>query len=57
MLVEFDPGRIPGLLTVAAMELGLGALIGREVDLRTYGDLSRRFRDRVLAEARELDVG
>jgi len=52
VLVEFEPGRTPGLLRLAAMELELESLVGRRVDLRTYGDLSRYFRDRVAAEAR-----
>lgn len=54
VLVEFEPGRSPGLLGMASMELELGELVGREVELRTYGDLSRFFRDRVRASAREL---
>ena len=54
VLVEFDAGRTPGMLSMAAMELELGALVGRRVDLRTYGDLSRYFRDRVAAEARPI---
>jgi predicted nucleotidyltransferase len=54
VLVEFQPGRVPGLLALAAMELELGDLLGREVELRTYEDLSRHFRDRVRASAREL---
>lgn len=54
VLVEFRPGKVPGLLAVAAMELELGELFGREVELRTYEDLSRHFRDRVRASAREL---
>ena len=54
LLVEFEPGRIPGLLTIAAMELELGSMLGREVELRTYGDLSRFFRDEVRGGAREL---
>jgi hypothetical protein len=54
MLVEFEPGRAPGLLGIASMELELGGLIGREVDLRTYGDLSRFFRDQVRDMSREL---
>lgn len=48
VLVEFAPGRTPGLLRLAAMELELGRLVGgREVELRTYEDLSRQFRDGV----------
>jgi uncharacterized protein len=36
LLVEFHPGRIPGLLALAAMELELAELFGgREVDFRT----------------------
>ena len=54
VLVEFEPDRTPGLLGLAAMELELEALVGRQVDLRTYGDLSRYFRDRVAAEARPI---
>jgi predicted nucleotidyltransferase len=54
VLVEFEAGRTPGLLGLAAMELELEALVGRRVDLRTYGDLSRYFRDRVAAEARPI---
>jgi len=54
VLVEFVPGRVPGLLGIAAMELELGELIGREVELRTYADLSRFFRDQVRHSAREL---
>lgn len=52
VLVEFLPGATPGLLLLAQLELELGALIGgREVQLRTYEDLSRHFRDRVRAAA------
>jgi uncharacterized protein len=54
VLVEFEAGRSPGLLGIASMELELGELVGREIELRTYGDLSRFFRDRVRASAREL---
>ncbi len=54
VLVEFTPGRVPGLLGVAAMELELGDLIGCEVELRTYAGLSRFFRDRVRDSAQEF---
>jgi uncharacterized protein len=54
LLVEFEPGRTPGLLGVAKLELALQELLGREVDLRTGGDLSPRFRDDVVATARVL---
>jgi len=54
LLVEFEKGRTPGLLGIAEMELELGAVLGREVELRIYEDLSRYFRDGVRAQARVL---
>lgn len=52
VLVEFEPERIPGLLGIAGMELKLSDLFGgRKVDLRTPEDLSRHFREEVLATA------
>ncbi|RZT87678.1 hypothetical protein EV383_4604 [Pseudonocardia sediminis] len=54
LLVEFEPDRIPGLLQIAAMELELEHLVGRQVELRTYDDLSRQFRDDVVRSARPL---
>lgn len=51
ILVEFETGRTPGLLGLAGMELELGEMFGRKVDLRTPEDLSRYFRQSVLDEA------
>ena len=52
VLVEFAPGRAPGLLGVASMEIELSPLFGgRKVDLRTPEDLSRYFRQEVLDTA------
>ncbi len=51
LLVEFEQGHVPGLITLAGMEDELSARLGRKVDLRTPGDLSRHFRDEVLREA------
>jgi len=51
VLVEFELGRIPGLFGFAGMELELTRMLGRKVDLRTPEDLSRHFRQEVLAEA------
>lgn len=48
VLVEFSPGRTPGLLQMAGMELELTRVLGRKVDLRTPAELSRYFRDQVL---------
>lgn len=52
VLVEFEPGRTPGFLKLARMERELsGILGGRKVDIRTPEDLSRYFRDEVVAGA------
>ena len=54
VLIEFEPGRVPGLVSPAAMEIEMEGHLGRRVDLRTYGDLSRYFRDDVRAKAKEI---
>ncbi len=52
VLVEFAPGRTPGLLGIAGMEIELSALFGgRKVDMRTPEDLSRYFRQEVVDTA------
>jgi predicted nucleotidyltransferase len=51
VLVEFTPEAHLGLLQIAAMELKLSEILGREVDMREAEDLSRYFRDQVVAEA------
>jgi uncharacterized protein len=53
MLVEFEPKKVPGYLRLAGMELELADLVGRPVDLRTPNELSRYFRDEVIAGAEE----
>ena len=50
VLVEFEPGQVPGL-AFFSMEEELSTILGRKVDLNTPGFLSRYFRDQVLAEA------
>lgn len=52
LLVEFEPDHTPTLFTMAGMEIELTELLGRKVDLRTAGDLSRYFRDEVVRMAR-----
>jgi uncharacterized protein len=53
LLVEFDPDHIPGLLRMARMERELSELLGgRRIDLRTARDLSRYFREDVVASAK-----
>lgn len=51
VLVEFEPGKTPGL-AIVTMQQELSAIFnGRTVDLRTPQELSRYFYDRVMAEA------
>lgn len=49
VLVEFEAGKTPGL-GIISLEDRLSFLLGRIVDLRTVGDLSRYFRNEVLQE-------
>lgn len=53
ILVVFKPGRVPGLFGLARMERELSTTVfhGRKVDMRTPDDLSRYFRDDVIASA------
>ncbi len=50
VLVEFEPGRTPGL-TFFDMEAELSAMLRRRVELSTPGFLSRYIRSDVLAQA------
>jgi predicted nucleotidyltransferase len=54
VLVEFQPGRVVGLIRLAGMERELSGVVGRKVDIRTAADLSRYIRDEVLATAEVL---
>ena len=54
LLVEFEPGRAPGLISLQGYAAELDELFGGDVDLRTPRDLSRYFRSRVVANARTL---
>jgi predicted nucleotidyltransferase len=52
VLVEFAPDHAPGFFRLFDMEEELSTLFGgRKVDLRTPQDLSRYFRDDVVAHA------
>ena len=52
VLVDFVPGHVPGFFGLFDMEEELSVIFGgRKVDLRTPEDLSRYFRDKVVAEA------
>jgi len=50
VLVEFEPGRVPGL-AFFEMERELSEILGRKVDLNTPNFLSPYFRERVAQEA------
>lgn len=51
VLVEFEPGQRLGLFALAEMELELSDRLGRKVDLREPDEISKYFRDKVLASA------
>lgn len=50
VLVEFEPGHVPGL-AFFAMESELSEILGRKADLNTPQFLSPYFRDDIVAEA------
>jgi predicted nucleotidyltransferase len=52
ILVEFEDGHTPGLFSIVRMEMELGEVLGRKVDLRTPEDLSQYFRDEVVKNAK-----
>jgi len=52
LLVEFEQGATPGLIRLGGIAREFSELLdGREIDLRTAGDLSRYFRDEVVRTA------
>ena len=51
LLVEFETAHIPSMFGMARMESELSQLLGKKVDLRTPGDLSRYFRQEVVDTA------
>jgi uncharacterized protein len=55
VLVEFDEGNTPGFAYFTIQE-ELSDILGRRADLKTPNELSKYFRDEVLAEAEELYV-
>jgi len=57
VLVEFQQGAAVGLIRLAGMERELSAILGRQVDIRTPGDLSPYFRDEVVRSAEVLYAG
>ena len=53
VLVEFEPGHVPGL-AFFAMQRELSAMLGEKVDLNTAACLSPYFREEVLNKAETL---
>jgi predicted nucleotidyltransferase len=51
VLVEFERGAHVGMIRLAGLELELGAILGRKVDMNTPGFLSKYYRNQVLSEA------
>jgi len=49
VLVEFEPGHVPGLAFIR-MQDELAAVLGRKIDFVTPKFLNHRIRDRVLSE-------
>lgn len=54
LLVEFEPGARISYFDLARMEISLTDLVGRQVDLRTPKELSRYFRDKVVATSEQI---
>lgn len=54
LLIDFEAGAKVGLIRLAKIETELSDMLGRPVDLRSPADLSKYFRDKVVAEARTL---
>ena len=51
VLVEFEPGTRIGLIGLAKLEIELGRLLDRKVDLNTPDNISPYFRDEVREKA------
>jgi len=56
-LVRFEKDHIPSLFDLVDIESELCSIVGRKVDLRTPNELSRYFRDEVLAQAEVIYEG
>lgn len=54
LLVEFEPGHVPGYFGLVGMEMELTEMVGRKADLRTPRELSPYFRDHVVSDAAVL---
>jgi len=52
VLVEFEAGTRVGLIRLSGLEIELGTIVGRKVDLNTPGFLSKYYRDQILGESK-----
>ena len=57
LLVEFEPGHVPGLLGFLALQEEFAYLLGEDVDLVSSGGLSPYMRDENLASRSSLYEG
>ncbi len=57
LLVEYQPGRVPGLLGFLALQEELAALMDNEVDLVSSNGLSPYMQDEILASRSPLYEG
>lgn len=57
LLVEYQPGRVPGLLGFLALQQELAALMDNEVDLVSSNGLSPYMQDEILASRSPLYEG
>ena len=57
LLVEFEPGHVPGLLRFIVLQQDLADLLGEEVDLVSGGGLSPYMRDEILTSRSPLYGG
>ena len=51
VLIEYEPDFTEGFIAFAGTQAELSQILGRQVDLNTAEDLSRYFREKVLATA------
>jgi len=51
ILVEFEPGHVPGFIAFAGMEIELSELLGRKVDLLTPAFFRAAIRKQIMEEA------
>jgi len=51
VLVEYEPGHVPGFISLSPLRRELSAILQRDVDLRTPDSLSDYFRDSVERDA------